>query len=78
MSRKTCDIRYNDRDYQLRDILHLREYDGNKGIYTGAECLVSVTHITGFKQQQGMLVMSIRLLAIASDRIDPVPAHQRP
>lgn len=42
---KTAELRYNDRDYQVGDVLVLREYDPNKDSYTGRECRRQVSHV---------------------------------
>lgn len=44
---KTHDLRVDDRNYQVGDILHLQEYDITKGDYTGRELKMEVTYITG-------------------------------
>lgn len=41
---KTAEIRYNDRNYQVGDILILNEID-SLGNFTGNSCQVVVTHI---------------------------------
>lgn len=40
---KTFEFRYNDRNYQVGDILNLKEYDN--GTYTGRETNVEITYI---------------------------------
>ena len=40
---KNFEVRYNDRDYQLHDVLHLNEYTGE--YYTDRELRVIVDHI---------------------------------
>jgi hypothetical protein len=42
---KTAELRLNDRDYKVGDILVLREYEPNKDIYTGRVCSRRVTHV---------------------------------
>lgn len=42
---KTADIRFNDRDYAVGDILIEREYDYDKKMYTGVEFSCDITHI---------------------------------
>ena len=50
--RKRCEIRYNDRDYQLGDELEFRDW---KGIYTFV-----VTHIhSGLGLLDGFVVLSV-------------------
>ncbi len=44
---KKHDLRYDgDRNFQVGDLIVLREYDPFAGMYTGAECRVHVTYIT--------------------------------
>lgn len=62
--RKTFEIRFNDRDFQLGDTLLLREYDphpSERG-YTSRELRVRVTHMTEFMQQPGYVVMAVKKL----------------
>ena len=40
---KTFELRYDDSDYQVGDILVLKEYDGEK--YTGRRCTREITYI---------------------------------
>ncbi len=66
---KTAEYRKNDRDYQVGDILKLKEYDPSggqftgQGEYTGEMVLVKVTHIVyggQFGIPDGYCVMSIK------------------
>lgn len=56
---KTFEIRVNDRNYNVGDILILKEYDPVKQIFTGREIEKVVTYLTDFAQQNGYVVMSI-------------------
>jgi hypothetical protein len=56
---KTFEIRQNDRNFQVDDILWLREWSSDLGIYTGRNCRKKVTYITSFMQQPGGVVMAI-------------------
>lgn len=42
---KKCELRINDRDYQVGDMLLLQELDQDSGVLTGASYRVRVTHI---------------------------------
>jgi hypothetical protein len=61
---KTFEIRKNDRDYQVGDVLRLREWEplGRRRGYTGREVLREVTYITDYGQQPDNVVMAIRPL----------------
>lgn len=54
---KKFEIRFNDRDYKVGDILVLEEYDGID--YTGDRCKRIVTYITDYAQQDGYVVLGI-------------------
>ena len=56
---KSFEVRYNDRNYQVHDILHLQEwYNGN---YTGREMTVEVTYLLDAPDycKEGYVIMSI-------------------
>ena len=59
---KTAEIRYNDRNYQVDDILILNEIDEN-GVFTGKNCVVIVTHVLDDNQylQTGYVMLSFRM-----------------
>ena len=59
---KTAEIRYNDRNYQVDDILILNEIDEN-GVFTGKNCAVIVTHVLDDNQylQTGYVMLSFRM-----------------
>lgn len=42
---KPFEIRFNDRDYQLDDILYLQEWDYRKESYTGRKCVKRITYV---------------------------------
>jgi hypothetical protein len=70
---KRHEVRIDDRNYRVGDLLHLREWDpaqwgvfapesnsNGAGKYTGRDLLVLVTYITrGWGLPEGMCVMSI-------------------
>lgn len=60
---KTAEIRYNDRNYQVGDILILNEIDEN-GVFTGNNCVVIVTHVLDDNQylQTGYVMLSFHML----------------
>lgn len=45
--KKTFEIRRADRDFRVKDQLHLREWDPDKRDYTGRNCTVLVTCVLG-------------------------------
>jgi len=54
---KTFEIRKNDRNFKVDDLINLREWRPQG--YTGQEKLVRVTCITDFEQNPGFVVMAI-------------------
>lgn len=67
---KTHEVRKNDRDYKVGDILNLREYDMGKQAYTARWLIVEVSFITPggtFGVPDDMVVMSIRKPLTAHD-----------
>ncbi len=44
--KKLHDLRLNDRNYQVGDILNLEEYDNIEGLYTGASLRAEITYMT--------------------------------
>jgi hypothetical protein len=63
---KTFELRLNDRDFRVGDILVLRDYDDN--IYTGRWRRVRVTHLTD-GSRSGALVAGYVCMAIK--KVDP-------
>lgn len=58
--KKTFEVRHNDRDYGIGDVLILREYDNDKKEYTRRQTRVRVTNIfSDFGLQPGWVVMAI-------------------
>ena len=63
--RKQCEVRKDDRAFEVGHILELCEWDNETGNYTGRSCGAVVTHILRgghFGVEQGYVVMSINLL----------------
>lgn len=60
---KTFELRNDDRYFSAGDILHLREYDPFKGIYTGQEAKANVTFVmrrwSELGLKDGYCIMSI-------------------
>lgn len=56
--RKRFEIRYNDRGYQVGDVLILREYTIENG-YTGQSLSANIIYMTDFMQYPGYLVLGI-------------------
>ena len=61
---KTVELRLNDRNYQVGDMLYLREYEPMEHAYTGRSAYVAVTHIVsgGVWLAPGYVAMSIKVL----------------
>ena len=56
---KSFEIRKNDRDFQVDDILLLKEFDGK---YTGRETAMQVSYITDYEQKDGYVVLAIKVI----------------
>ena len=73
---KTAEIRYNDRNYQVGDILILNEIDEN-GNFTGKNCAVIVTHVLDDNQylQNGYVMLSFRMFYSGELNINEIKAQ---
>lgn len=63
LGQKKFEIRKNDRNFKIGDILYLREINDDKE-YTGYSCLVVVTYLVSDPSycKEGFVVMGITLL----------------
>ena len=57
---KTFEIRKNDRDYKVGDVLVLHKYLPFGWLTKAPTIKVEVTYITSFKQKKGYVVMGIK------------------
>ncbi len=57
---KTFEIRKNDRDFQLGDIVMLQEYDESG--FRGRNILVEIVYITDYEQKDNYVVLGIRTI----------------
>ena len=59
---KTFEVRYNDRNYQLHDILELQEHDGEN--YTGRIIKAEVTYLLDHPGycKEGYVIMAIKII----------------
>jgi hypothetical protein len=60
--KKKFEVRKNDRDYRVKDILRLRRFDPERNEYTGGTCIRTVSHILQggqFGIEPGYVVMSL-------------------
>lgn len=56
--RKRFEIRKNDRDYKVGDLLYLRKWNGEN--FTGDSYKAEVTYITDYAQKDGYVVLGVR------------------
>lgn len=67
VEQKEFELRRNDRDFQIGDILYLREWEPGKKQYTGKECFREIKYILnghgGFGLQADYCIMSIKPIA---------------
>ncbi len=63
---KTFEVRKNDRDFKVGDLLALNEYDAEKKEYTGNSCLVYVDYILKDDNycKSGYVIMSIKTCSV--------------
>lgn len=63
---KTFEIRRNDRDYRVGDLLELRRWSPLEERYTGEQLLVRVTYMTDFFQHPTVVVMGVKVIGVAN------------
>ncbi|WP_028592405.1 DUF3850 domain-containing protein [Paenibacillus massiliensis] len=59
---KTFEIRYNDRNFNVRDMIFLNEWDPFRELYTGRKVKGEITYITDYEQKEDYVVFSFILL----------------
>lgn len=61
--RKSFEVRKNDRDYRLGDVLLLREFDPDKGIYTGDICGREIVYVLDDPQfvKDGYVILGLEI-----------------
>ena len=72
---KTFEVRKNDRDFKVGDMLALNEYDADKKEYTGNSCLVYVDYILKDENycKNGFVIMAIKPCEIYNKGLyDPI------
>ena len=57
--RKKFEIRKNDRNYKVGDVLMLLEYDKYYEAFTGEKITVEIIYMTDYAQQDGYVVLGI-------------------
>jgi len=60
VGKKNFEIRKNDRDYKVGDLLNLREYYPNDDAYSGRTVVREVVYMTDYGQQDDYIVMGVR------------------
>lgn len=68
---KNFEVRKNDRNFSVGDVLHLRETDSFSGKYTGNECLREIIYILDTKGkfgiEDGTVVLGLKFLSNYSE-----------
>lgn len=61
---KTFEVRFNDRNYQNRDVLHLQEWAN--GLYTGRSIDAEVTYLLDSPDycKEGYVIMAIKVICV--------------
>ncbi len=59
--KKNFEIRFNDRNFQIEDIVILQEITENRE-YTGREITATISYITDFEQKEGFVVFGFKKL----------------
>lgn len=57
---KTFEIRKNDRDFKVGDLLKLREYDTDLEDYTGSYTFREIVYMTNYEQKDGYVVLGVK------------------
>ncbi len=63
---KPFELRLNDRDFKVGDVLKLREYDPDKQEYSGLYCKRKVTYVLEggqFGLEKGYVIMGLKKLS---------------
>lgn len=63
---KPFEVRFNDRNYQMYDVLHLQEWCG--GVYTGRQITAEVTYLLDNPDycKEGFVIMGIKVICVFS------------
>lgn len=57
---KTFEIRKNDRDFKVNDVIFLQEWHPDIKDFTGRQVAGQITYITDYEQKEGFVVMSFK------------------
>jgi ASC-1-like (ASCH) protein len=64
--KKTFEVRRNDREYSIGDIIVLQEYDADTGKYSGRELSAWITYILDDERyvREGYIIIGIEVLEV--------------
>jgi hypothetical protein len=60
--RKTFEIRFNDRNFTVGDVLVLEEFWPSQNAYSGKVLFCRVTYLTDWEQKPGFVVLALELV----------------
>lgn len=57
---KTFEIRRNDRQFKVGDVVFLKEWDSDTRTFTGRSVIRKIRYITDYEQKPGYVVFSLK------------------
>jgi len=74
---KKAELRYNDRDYQVGDVLVLREWEPKTESYSGRQCRRRVSHVMYGAGSVGVITpmrgLNLKYVVLSLQEVDDAP-----